>query len=120
MIIEKDTERYKVNPKKLIEKTFTSAYDSNNDAPVVYKPDAGVTVLSIISLILIVGMCVLTWYTVKTEAKEVSEGKSAVIWLVIGAVFIFFIVTTIMKYMKQLKAYKKLLKKKGFKGKVKA
>lgn len=99
MIIEKETERYKVYPKKLIDSTFTSAYDSNNDAPVVMKPDLIVLIFSIFSLLLIVGMCALTWY-------HERSGKAAYIWLCIGAIFLVFIFTTIKKYVKQLKLYK--------------
>ncbi len=99
MVTEKYTEKYKVYPQKLIESSFSTAYDSNNAAPVVYKPDTVVTVTGCISLALAVGMCVLTWAT---------NEKKPIIWLIIGALFLFFIFLVIKNHFKKLNEYKKV------------
>lgn len=99
MVTEKYTEKYKIYPQKLIESSFSTAYDSNNSAPVVYKPDTVVTVTGCISLALAVGMCVLTWAT---------NEKKPFIWLVIGALFLFFIFLVLKNHFKKLKEYNKV------------
>lgn len=94
MITERSTEKYNVFPRKLIEGSFSGAYDSNNSAPVLYKPDTVVTVSSCISMLMICGMCVLTW----------AQTKS-VIWLVVGAVFLVILAFIVRKHFKKLKEY---------------
>jgi len=96
MITEQKTSRYNVNPQKLIENSFVTAYDSNNDAPVIYPPDLAVTVTSVISLLMICGMCVLTWYL---------DESRPVIWLGVGAVFIIIMFFVIRNHVKKQKTY---------------
>lgn len=95
MIIEKETSRYLVSPERLIENSFSRAYDSASDAPVVSPPDLSVTVTSCISMALIFGMCFLT-AIVKNDAK----------WYAIGAGFVLIAVYIVYKHIKKLKTYK--------------
>lgn len=94
MIIERPTEKYNVFPRKLIEGSFSGAYDSNNSAPVIYKPDTVVTVSSCVSMLMICGMCVLTW----------AQTKS-VVWLAVGAAFLVILAIIVGKHFKKLKVY---------------
>jgi len=95
MIIEKETSRYLVSPAKLIDNSFSRAYDSASDAPVVSPPDLAVTVTSCISMALIFGMCVAT-----------AIVKSAAKWYAIGAAFALLAVYIVYKHITKAKAYK--------------
>ena len=94
MIIERETSRYEVSPQRLIENSFTGAYNSASDAPVIAKPDLSVTIFSCISMVLIFGMCLLTGYQ-----------KNSMIWYGVGVAFLLLIVYIISKHMKKMKIY---------------
>lgn len=95
MIIERETNRYEVSPQTLIENSFTDAYNSASDAPVIVKPDLSVTVFSCISMVLIFGMCILT-----------GVQKHAALWYVIGVLFLLLVFYILYKHMKKLKVYR--------------
>lgn len=96
MITEQETKRYDVNTKRLIESSFTDAFDSNSDAPVVYPPEKSVMITGVFSMLMITGMCVLTFF----------ELNYSYIWLAIGGIALAVIAFIIFRYAKALKKYK--------------
>ena len=98
MITERNTNRYVVCPEKLIENSFSSAYDSASDAPIITKPDLAVTIFSCISMVILVGMCLLTAFF---ESK-----KPEMIWLIIAGIAAFLTVRIVYKHFTALKTYK--------------
>lgn len=97
MITERETKRYIVCPKKLIENSFSNAYDNASDAPIVVKPDVAVTVFSCISMVIIVGMCLLTAF---------SEEKISTMWLGVALAAAVLTGYIIYKHFAKLKAFK--------------
>ena len=95
MIIERETSRYEVSPQRLIEDSFTGAYNSASDAPVIAKPDLSVTIFSCISMVLIFGMCILT-----------AIQKGAMIWYGVGVAFLLLIIYIVHKHLKKTKIYR--------------
>lgn len=97
MITERETSRYEVCPQKIIESSFSGAYDSASDAPVITKPDLAVTVTSCLSMLIIFGMCVLTGVHLKNN----------IIWYIIGVIFLLVPFYIIYKHIKKSAEYKK-------------
>ena len=95
MITEKKTTRYEVNTRKYIEESFSEAYESSTDAPVVYPPSKAILVTSIISILLISGMCVATFFV-----------NGSVVWLIVGIVAFLAIALLVYRHLKALKKYK--------------
>ena len=73
MIQEQKTRRYTVNPKKMIDDAFESAYSDGQDGPVVRKPDLAVTITGILSMLIVTGMYLATF---------IAKGKSDKLWLI--------------------------------------
>lgn len=96
MITEQQTRKYEVNTYKTIESSFTGAYDSISDAPIVNPPQKSVTVSGIISMVLVAGMCVLTFYHTDWKAWG---------WGVAAGLSLAAIVLIVRRYMKALKKY---------------
>jgi len=96
MIIEQETSRYNVDTYKAIEGSFSGAYDSVSDAPVVLKPDLVVTISGCFSMVLLAGMCALTYI------KE-----NSILWLVVGIACLMSIAYIVFKHNKNDKLYKK-------------
>ena len=94
MITEQSTSRYEVRPRSVIENSFSAAYESSTDAPVVYPPNLAITISSCISILLVSGMCVLTYFKLK-----------AIWWLIIGIVVALFTVLVIYRHLKAKKKY---------------
>lgn len=98
MIQEQKTRRYTVNPKKMIDDAFESAYSDGQDGPVVRKPDLAVTITGILSMLIVTGMYLATF---------IAKGKSDKLWLILMAVCLAITLFIIYKYIKNLNAYKK-------------
>lgn len=94
MITEKKTTRYEVNTRKYIEESFSEAYESSTDAPVVYPPSKAILITSIISILLISGMCVATYFV-----------KNSIVWLIVGIVAFLAIFLLLYRHLKALKKY---------------
>ncbi len=95
MITEQSTSRYEVRPRSVIENSFSSAYESSTDAPVVYPPNLAVTISACISLLLGAGMCILTYFKLKS-----------IWWLIIGIAVGLCTGFVIYHHLKTLKKYK--------------
>ncbi len=94
MITEQETKRYEVNTARMIEASFTDAYDASSDAPVVSPPEKSVMISSILSMVLIAAMCGLTFYEVRS-----------IPWLIIGILALGVIGFIVYRYIKALKKY---------------
>lgn len=96
MITEQETRKYEVNTFKTIESSFTGAYDSITDAPIVNPPQKSVTVSGVISMVLVAGMCVLTFFS--SSWKQWG-------WGVAAGLSLAAIVLIIRRYLKALKKF---------------
>jgi len=97
MIQENKTRRYIVNPKSLIDAAFENAYTDGQDGPVISKPDLSVTISGVLSMLIVTGMYLLTFF---------EKGKSDKLWLILMAVCAAITVFIVYKYFKNLRAYK--------------
>ena len=97
MITEQETKRYEVNPERVIESSFSGAFDNISDEPVVSPPEKSVLVTSILSMVLISGMCVLTFI----------DDRAQIVWLIVGILAFAVIGFIVFRYIKALKKYEK-------------
>ncbi|MBQ8165122.1 MAG: hypothetical protein IJZ94_04835 [Clostridia bacterium] len=97
MIQENKTRRYTVNPKSMIDAAFENAYTDGQDGPVATKPDLAVTITGVLSMLIVTGMYLLTFF---------EKSKSEKLWLILMAVCAAITLFIIYKYFKNLKAYK--------------
>ncbi|MCR5694533.1 MAG: hypothetical protein K6G89_06130 [Clostridia bacterium] len=97
MITEQETKRYEVSPERAIENSFSGAFDSISDEPVVSPPEKSVLVSSILSMLLISGMCTLTFV----------DDRAQIVWLIVGILAFAVIGFIVFRYIKALKKYEK-------------
>ena len=97
MIQNNKTQRYTVNPKSMIDTAFENAYTDGQDGPVVSKPDLAVTITGVLSMLIVTGMYLLTFF---------EKGKNDKLWLILMAVCGAITVFIVYKHFKSLKAYK--------------
>lgn len=81
----------------MIENSFSGAYDTLSDAPVVSPPEKSVMISSVLSMLLVAGMCVLTYYVSNWTAWG---------WGLVGALALAAIGLIIYRYIKALNKYK--------------
>lgn len=99
---ERETQRYKVKPKDMIDTAFENAYTDGQDGPAITKPDLAVTVSGVLSMLIMSGMYVATYLT-----KEKPNGKLDTLWLICMGVCAAITLFILYKYFKGLSAYKK-------------
>lgn len=95
---EKETRRYRIKPKDMIDAAFENAYTDGQDGPVITKPDLAVTITGVMSMLIMAGMYVATF---------IVKGKSDNWWLIFMAVCLAITLFIVYKYFKNLSAYKK-------------
>lgn len=97
MLQEKETQRYKVNPKAMVDAAFENAYTDGQDGPAITKPDLTVTVFGVVSMVIMAGMYVATY---------ISKGKNDNKWLICLAICAAITLYIVYKYLKNYKIYK--------------
>lgn len=98
------TDKYDIEPKKLIEKSFENAYTKTAVTVQVSPPDTLVTVFSVISMVLLAGMFFLT------AKYDTSVDKNPSLWYTLAAGCTGIIAYIISKHLKSEKLYKESMK----------
>ncbi|HHT92030.1 MAG TPA: hypothetical protein GXZ66_00780 [Clostridiaceae bacterium] len=98
--VQNTTEKYDIEPKRIIESSFESAYTKTAVTVHVTPPDTIVTIFSVISMILLAGMFFLT------AKYDSSADRNPALWYTLASLCAGIIAYIISKHMKSEKLYK--------------
>ncbi|NLN03527.1 MAG: hypothetical protein GX166_01700, partial [Clostridiaceae bacterium] len=101
--VQNSTEKYYIDPKRIIESSFESAYSKTAVTVNVTPPDTVVTVFSVISMILLGGMFFLT------AKYDTSADRNPALWYTLASLCTGVIAFIISKHAKSEKLYKEYM-----------
>lgn len=98
------TDKYNIDPKKVVTNSFDSAFEKTAVTIPVRPPETLVTVFTVISLLLLAGMLYLT------ALYDKSKDANSTLWFTLGTACFGIIAFYLSKYFKSVKLYKDSLK----------
>lgn len=101
--IQNTTEKYNIEPKRIIENAFESAYTKTAVTVHVTPPDTLVTVSSVISMILLAGMFFLT------ARYDTAADRNPALWYTLASACAGVVAYIISKHVKSGKLYKEYM-----------